>query len=49
MSENNKNKKIEVIPGKGKNLNISPVYNHINAEKIKKTKKEDILIPKTKK
>lgn len=45
----NKEKKIEIVTGDG-NLDISPVYDHINIEKPKdeKTKKE-IVIPKEKK
>lgn len=48
MSEN-KEKKIEVVTGNG-NLDISPVYDHIDIQKPKneKTKKE-IVIPKEKK
>ena len=44
------NKKIEVVSGNGKNLKISPVYEHIEIEKPKsKTKKDTIVIPKVKK
>lgn len=46
MSE--EKKKIEVITGDGKDLNISPVYNHISStDKPKSTKKnkKDIIIP----
>lgn len=46
MSEN---KKIEVVSGNGKDLNISPVYEHFEIEKPKNTKKKDIVIPKVKK
>lgn len=44
-------KKIEVITGNGKNLDISPVYQHIEVEKPKDEdgKKEDIVIPEEKK
>ena len=43
-------KKIEVINGDGKDLNISPVYKHIEVEKPKNDKKkENIIIPKEKK
>jgi len=43
-------KKIEIISGNGKNLNISPVYDHINIEKPKDEKeKKKIVIPKEKK
>ncbi len=45
-----KNIDIEVITGDGKNLNISPVYNHVKVDKpdIKRNKKKDIIVPKTK-
>ena len=50
MSEENKEeKKIEIVSGDGKDLNISPVYEHLEIEKPKKEKKEDIVIPKVKK
>ena len=46
---NNKNKKIEVVKGKG-NLDISPVSSHLDVEKPKnKTDKNKIIIPKEKK
>ena len=39
-------KKIEVVPGNGKDLDISPVYDHIEIEKPKEKKNEDeIIIP----
>ena len=45
----NKNK-IEIISGDGKDLNISPVYDHINIEKPKEKKeKKDVIIPGDKK
>ena len=48
--EENKPKKIEVISGKGNDLNISPVYDHIDIEKPKDEKeKKEIVIPKEKK
>ena len=45
------NKKIEVVSGNGKNLKISPVYEHLEIEKPKKdkAKKNNIVIPKVKK
>ncbi len=44
------NKKIEIVSGNGKDLNISPVYNHIDIEKPKKEKeKKKIIIPQDKK
>ena len=43
-------KNIEVIPGDGSNLDISPVYNHIDIEKPKDDKeKKKIIIPDNKK
>ncbi len=46
---NDKNKKIEIIKGKG-DLNISPVSTHLDVEKPKnKTDKNKIIIPKEKK
>lgn len=48
MNENNK--KIEIVSGNGKDLNISPVYDHINIEKPKEKKEEKkIIIPGDKK
>ena len=45
-----KNKKIKVVSGNGENLNISPVYDHIDIERPKKEKeKKKIVIPKEKK
>lgn len=41
-------KKIEVITGDGKDLDISPVYQHLEVEKPKNEKKENIVIPKEK-
>ena len=44
------NKKIEIVSGNGKDLNISPVYDHIDIEKPKKEKeKKKIIIPDNKK
>lgn len=46
----NKSNKIEIVSGNGKNLNISPVYDHIDIEKPKDDKnKKNIIIPKEKK
>ena len=42
-------KKIEVVTGDGKDLDISPVYQHLEVEKPKDEKKENIVIPKEKK
>lgn len=48
MSENPK--KIEVITGNGKELDISPVYEHIATDKPKSVKraKQEIVVPNTK-
>ncbi len=44
------NKKIEIVSGNGKDLNISPVYDHIDIEKPKEVKeKKKIIIPNDKK
>ena len=49
MKEESKNKKIEIISGNGKDLNISPVYDHIDIEKPKEDKeKKKIIIPENK-
>lgn len=48
MSEEKENKKeIEVVNGDGSNLNISPVYEHINAAKPKNkdNKPKNVIIP----
>ena len=44
-------KNIEIVSGDGKDLDISPVYNHIPISKPKTDKKneKDIVIPKEKK
>ena len=45
-----KNKKIEIVSGNGKDLNISPVYDHIDIEKPKEEKgNKKIIIPEEKK
>ena len=45
--ENKKN--IEVIPGDGNDLNISPVYEHLNAGKPKNEKKPThVVVPQEK-
>lgn len=50
MTDNQK-KDIEIVPGDGSNLNISPVYENINTVKPKSQDKKptNIVIPKTKK
>lgn len=42
------NKKIKVISGKGKNIKISDIKDHLNIEKPKEdeNKKNNIIIPK---
>ena len=48
--EEKKNKKIEIVSGNGKDLNISPVYDHIDIEKPKAEKgNKKIIIPEEKK
>ena len=44
-------KEIEIVTGDGENLNISPVYKHLDIQKPKEKdeKKKDIIIPKEKK
>lgn len=43
-------KKIEVVNGDGKELDISPVYQHLEVEKPREDKKkENIVIPEEKK
>jgi len=51
MSEEKEDKKeIEVVSGDGSNLDISPVYEHIDAAKPKKDKKpKNVIIPGEKK
>ena len=48
--ENPKQKDIEIITGDGKNLDISPVYDHVIIDKpITSEKKKGVIIPKEKK
>lgn len=43
-------KKIKIVPGKGKNLKISDIKDHLNIEKPKeKVDKDKIIIPTEKK
>ncbi len=42
-------RKIEVINGNGDDLEISPVYDHLDIEKPNTEKKKEIVIPKEKK
>ena len=49
MSDENK-KEIKVVSGDGKDLDISPVYDHIEIEKpTKEKKKQTIIVPEEKK
>lgn len=46
--DNKENNEYEVVSGDGSNLNISPVYEHLNAGKPRYTdEKKNIVIPKT--
>lgn len=47
MGSNNEKKNIEVVTGNGKDLDISPVYNHLPISKPKTDKKinKKIVIP----
>lgn len=48
--ENQKQKEIEIITGNGKDLDISPVYDHVIIDKpITSEKKKNVIIPKEKK
>ena len=52
MSQEKENKKeIEIVSGDGSNLEISPVYEHINAVKPKSNDKKpnNIIVPNNKK
>ena len=42
-------RKIEVVNGNGDDLEISPVYDHLDIEKPNTKKKKEIVIPKEKK
>lgn len=42
-------KKLEIVPGDGKDLDISPVYEHLNNGKPKNDKPKNVVIPKEKK
>lgn len=45
--EKNEKKDLEIVSGDGSNLNISPVYEHLNATKPTSKKPTDIVVPKT--
>ena len=48
---NDDNKNIEIVSGNGKDLDISPVYEHIDAAKpkINEKKPKNIIVPAEKK
>ena len=47
---NDKNKKLTIVSGDGKDLEISPVYEHLKNERPKCNKKPtNIVVPKSKK
>ena len=46
--ENGNKKEITVISGDGKNLNISPVYEHIEVEKPRPKDTREVIIPEVK-
>lgn len=48
--ENQKQQDIKIITGDGKDLDISPVYDHVIIDKpITSEKKKNVIIPKEKK
>lgn len=54
MSDKNinkpKKKEMEVVTGDGKDLDISPVYDHLVMDRpVSSEKKKDVIIPKEKK
>ena len=45
--EKSKQKNIEIVTGNGKDLDISPVYDHVIIDKpISSEKKKNVIIPK---
>ena len=46
MNENDEQKKIEIISGDGSDLDISPVYDHVNVNRTQQ-KPKNIIIPKS--
>lgn len=49
-NENQKQKDIEIVTGDVKELDISPVYDHVIIDKpISSEKKKNVIIPKEKK
>lgn len=49
MSDDKEDKEIKVVNGNGDELEISPVYDHLDIEKPDTKKKKEIVIPKIKK
>ena len=43
---NDDKKKLEIVTGDGKDLDISPVSDYLEVEKPKNEKRENIVIPK---
>lgn len=49
-NENPKKRNIEIVTGDGKDLDISPVYDHVIIDKpVSNEKKKNVIIPKEKK
>ena len=48
MEENENKKEIEIVSGDGSNLNISPVYEHIEVEKPRPKDTREVIIPEVK-
>lgn len=48
LDKKEKLKKIEVITGDGEDLNISPVYEHLEVEKPRPKENRQIIIPEVK-
>lgn len=46
MNEIEEQKKIEIVSGTGKDLDISPVYDHLNVNRSQQ-KPKNIIIPKS--
>lgn len=46
-NDKDKNKKIEIVKGSSKDLNISEVRDNLTFENHKSNKKENIVIPET--
>ena len=48
MDKFEEKKEIKVVSGDGKDLDISPVYNHVNVNRTQQKPKKNIVIPKSK-